>query len=264
MYKLPKTFCPKCKTELVRLGRLNDGGYVIPKLSIEKTKILYSFGIYDDWSFEESFKRRSNSKIICFDNSIGLFFWIKKFIKEIILFSIKRNFFDQMKSLISFFYYKIFFSKSNVLHIKKHIISKKIKLSKNIKEKFINLENILQKWGNSNFFLKIDIEGAEYALLDEIIFNQNKMTGLVIEFHNCEIMKDKIIDFINRINLDLVHIHVNNFCDITTDGFPTVLELTFSPKIYNQERESNEFNFPIVGIDQPNNKDIENKSISFF
>jgi len=264
MYKLPKTFCPRYKTELVRLGRSNDGGYVIPKRSIEKTEVLYSFGIYDDWSFEESFKRRSNPKIICFDNSIGLFFWIKKFIKEVIFFSIKKNLFYQMKSLISFFYYKFFFSKSNVLHIKKHIISKKIKLSRDIQEKFISLENILQKWGDRNFFLKIDIEGAEYSLLDEIIFNQDKMTGLVMEFHNCEVMKDKIIDFINKINLDLVHIHVNNFCDITTDGFPTVLELTFSPKIYNHKRESGEFNFPLEGIDQPNNKDIEDKSISFF
>ena len=47
MYKLPKIFCPKCKTELVRLGRTNDGGYVIPKLykilvfSIDCLGIIY-------------------------------------------------------------------------------------------------------------------------------------------------------------------------------------------------------------------------------
>ena len=264
MYKLPKIFCPTHKTELVRVGKSNDGGYIIPKKSIEKTKILYSFGIYDDWSFEENFKKKSNPKIVCFDNSIGLFFWVKKFIKELIFFSFKKNIFCQIKSLISFFHYKFFFNKVNILHVKKHIISKNIKLIENNEEKFINLENILKKWGAENFFLKIDIGGAEYSLLDEIIFHQDKMTGLVMEFHNCDIMKDKITNFINKINLDLVHIHVNNFCDITNDDFPTVLELTFSPKNYNQMRKSSEFNFPLKGIDQPNNKDIEDKSISFF
>ena len=27
MYKLPKFFCPNLKTELIRLGKPNDGGY---------------------------------------------------------------------------------------------------------------------------------------------------------------------------------------------------------------------------------------------
>ena len=152
----------------------------------------------------------------------------------------------------------------NVRHIKKHLISSDVILPFPIKNNFTNFENILNTWGSNYFFLKMDIEGNEYRILDHIIQNQTNMLGMTIEFHDCDLMCNKIKNFIEKLDLDLVHIHVNNFCDITTDGFPTVLELTFSPKIYNQARESNEFNFPLEGIDQPNNKDIEDKSISFF
>ena len=41
---LPKFLCPKFKTELVRLGGENDGGYVIPQLSLEKTEGFCNLG----------------------------------------------------------------------------------------------------------------------------------------------------------------------------------------------------------------------------
>ena len=52
MYKLPKSFCPKFKTQLIRLGQSNDGGYNIPQKMLEEAKILFSFGLDEDWSFE--------------------------------------------------------------------------------------------------------------------------------------------------------------------------------------------------------------------
>ena len=38
--KLPNFLCPKYKCELIRLGGENDGGYSVPKKSLEKTKIV--------------------------------------------------------------------------------------------------------------------------------------------------------------------------------------------------------------------------------
>ena len=54
--KLPNFLCPKYQCDLIRLGQKNDGGYAIPKKSLEDTKIIYGFGLCDDWSFEEDFK----------------------------------------------------------------------------------------------------------------------------------------------------------------------------------------------------------------
>ena len=84
MYKLPKSFCPKFKTQLIRLGQSNDGGYNIPQKMLEEAKILFSFGLDEDWSFEKDFKEKTDAKILCFDNSVNNRFWIKRLIRSII------------------------------------------------------------------------------------------------------------------------------------------------------------------------------------
>ena len=111
--------------------------------------------------------------------------------------------------------------------------------------------------------MKVDIEGNEYRVLDQIIKYQAQLSGLVIEFHNCDLMYEKIKSFIEELELSLVHIHVNNFGIITKDGFPAVLELTFSPNKYNSKRREDENNFPMEFLDQPNNKDEKDFDISF-
>ena len=62
-------------------------------------------------------------------------------------------------------------------------------------------------------FLKIDIEGSEYDILEDIILNKSKIQGIVIEFHEVSKNIDKIINFTNKLNTDLylVHIHANNY-----------------------------------------------------
>ncbi len=264
MYKLPKFFCPTLKTKLVRLGKSNDGGYCIPEKSLKKAKILFSFGLDEDWSFEEDFKKETEAKIICFDSSVNSKFWIKRLLKDLIYFNFKKNILKQLKRFLTYFKYNFFFNQNDVCHIKKHLVSKDITLMHDEKEKFINFEEILNIYPNDCFFLKMDIEGNEYRVLDDIVKNQKGMVGMAIEFHECDLMSDKIRDFIEKIDLDLVHIHVNNFCNTGKNNFPTVLELTFSDKKFNLKRNTDEFIFPNKYIDQPNNKEVEDKEISFF
>ena len=264
MYKLPKFLCPNLKTELIRLGKSNDGGYSLSEKSLKEVKIIFSFGLDDDWSFEADLKKVTEAKIICFDNSVNNNFWIKRFLKDIVNFNFKSNIYKQFQRFFTFFKYKRFFMQKNIYHIKKHLISRDIIFPNQIEKDFTNLKNILDNWGSDSFFIKMDIEGNEYRVLDDIIENQENMIGLVIEFHNCDLMSDKIRNFIEKIDLDLVHIHVNNFCSATKDNFPTVFELTFSAKQYNSKRGINEFNFPDKKIDQPNNRDEIDQKILFY
>ena len=153
MYKLPSFFCPKSKTKLVRLGQPNDGGYCIPEKSLNETNILFSFGLDDNWSFEEHFKKRSEAKIICFDNNVNNKFWIKKFLKGIIYFDLKKNFFSQFINFFVYFKYKKFIQQKNVYHIKKHINPNNIIVPEPIMKNFINLHDIIKDWGDNCFFL---------------------------------------------------------------------------------------------------------------
>ena len=73
------------------------------------------------------------------------------------------------------------------------------------------MHEIFSKNSYDNVFLKIDIEGSEYRILDQLIENQKKINGLVIEFHDCDLHFDRINRFIQSFELDLVHIHVNNY-----------------------------------------------------
>ena len=66
--KLPSFLKPTYETDLIRIGQKKDGGYLIPKKSLEHTKILYSFGLEADWSFEEDFYNRTKSKIYYIPN----------------------------------------------------------------------------------------------------------------------------------------------------------------------------------------------------
>ena len=262
---LPYFFKPNYKTDLLRLGKENDGGYCVPKESLKDTSILYSFGLGEDWSFEEQFRKQSGAKIVCFDYSITSIFWIKKFIKDLIaLLLLQYEIKGLFKKFFCYFYYKFFFRKSETIHEKSFFgtIGQHIPSLKNVE--IIDLNAILRKWINNNCFIKIDIEGNEYRILDQIIEHQKKLSGLVIEFHDCDLMQEKIKIFLEKLELDLVHIHVNNFGIITDKYFPAVIELTFSPRKYNSKREKNENNFPIPNFDQPNNAKKKDINISFY
>jgi hypothetical protein len=64
--------------DLVRVGSDFDGGYVLSERMIEKTKILLSFGVNDNWTFEEDFFNRKNVSIYAYDYSIKSEFFVSK------------------------------------------------------------------------------------------------------------------------------------------------------------------------------------------
>ena len=262
--KLPNFLHPKYKCELIRLGGKNDGGYLVPKKSLEKTKIVFGFGLGDDWSFEEEFKKLSGAKVICFDRSVNFRFWFTRFCWDIIhLLLFKKKTINDFKRFITYLKYKLFFSGISAIHEKKVIAPSNQIIHGINKSEITDLNQILYGKNYSNFFLKIDIEQHEYRILYQIIKYQTRITGLVIEFHDCDHHFEKIKKFINEFELQLVHIHINNYGIVNEFGIPTVIELTFSPKSYNTIRDENNNKFPVNGLDQPNNKLKKDELIIF-
>lgn len=209
---LPLILKPKKNFLLSRVGRDFDGGYLVCNSTIQKTKTLVSFGINDDWSFEESFKKKNQfCKIFCYDENNIIKLLIKKVVENLIYFPLRFNL-DFYKYVIKIF---------SFLKIKKKINFYKKKIYYN------DLKNILKKFKHNNIFLKIDIEGSEYRILDEILINKKKIIGLVIEFHDFDYHKKTICKFIKKFPLKLTHIHPNNFSTVDKNNDPLVIECTF-------------------------------------
>ena len=218
--KLPKGFLYKTASDLVRIGRDNDGGYLVSKSDIEKSDLLIGLGINDDWSFERDFKKLKNVELFAYDASISQKYFIKQFIKSLVRIDNPKIIFNRIKTIFS---YRHFFSKPQNHHMQKFVgLETDDKMH-------TTLENILDNVMHDNIFLKIDIEGSEYRLLEALMRYQKRISGLVIEFHDCDLHLEVITSFIKKFKLNLVHVHANEGGPIRAkDELPLVLELTFS------------------------------------
>jgi hypothetical protein len=254
--RISKKFKPLSNYKLERIGGNKDGGYVVSSDSLKSSNLLISFGLGDEWSFEKEFQKKTKSKVIIYDASINFKFWLIYVIKYFynLKFLQKEFFFDFLKV----FYYYYFVSKKNITH-------KKINISNCIiKEKTTDLNEIVKENKNNDFFLKIDIEGDEYQILNDIKNNEKYINGLVIEFHEFNINQNKILNFINNIELKLIHIHVNNFGKLTKKKEPSVLEMTFCKKKFLSHHKMNYVNLPNQTVDRPNNPKMRDFRISFY
>ena len=75
---LKNIFRPQSEYELIRLGRNNDGSYLVSKNLLSSSEYLITLGIGSDWSFEKDFnKKNKNTKIFCYDSNSILEYCIK-------------------------------------------------------------------------------------------------------------------------------------------------------------------------------------------
>ena len=108
-------------------------------------------------------------------------------------------------------------------------------------------------------FLKIDIDGSEYRILEELVELQNHFSALIIEFHDVDLNLKKISDFIEKFKLILTHIHPNNYGFLSHDNLPTVIECTFERE---PEIIAGEITLPNK-FDQPNDPSKKDYNLTF-
>jgi hypothetical protein len=237
---LERIFKPKSLFSMTRIGKDYDGGYLVGNKSLLESKTLITFGIKNDWSFEIDFiKANNNAKVICFDNQLNFKLLLRLLIQQLVFVFWNRKILLlllHIRNLFNFFNFK-----KRVTLIKKHI-------------SYGDVLNISNKY--NDIFFKIDIDGSEYRIFEELIQIKHKILGLVIEIHDIDLHKEKIINFIKQLGLELIHIHPNNFVGVDRNNDPIVIELTFEK---NPDLVGNQISFPHT-LDMKNNpslKDIE-------
>ena len=207
------------KSPKIRLGNPCDGGYVVPKLALENSNALFSYGVGSDISFEIDFVKETNKPSFSYDHTCegpGIpneYQNLMKFKKEGL--SYKKE--EQLNSFFSHY------EESNV---------------------------------KGMVFLKMDIEEAEfqYFLNTDIKKLSEIVSGLVVEFHPLN-REQNLIDFfeiIKRLNEFYYHCHIhgNNYAGSLVHNeygidftLPHVMEMTFINKsiISNNRSVMNKF-----------------------
>lgn len=208
--------------EKIRVGAINDGGYVLPKQALEQSECLFSYGINDDITFDEHYIQLTNKKVYAYDHTIEgidtqypeLFTWYKK--------GLSGTTQEETDNFLN--------------HYKELSISGRV-------------------------LLKVDVEVCEYEWLEHTDVQElaNITTGIVLEVHwiHDEYVREKFISCIEELNkyFYLCHIHGNNYAStFNYEGseIPIVLELTFVPKSLVPEAIVTTETFP-TDLDSPNN-----------
>lgn len=244
--------------DLVRVGRNYDGGYVISKSLIEETEMLLSFGINDDWSFEMDVYKKFNIKCIAYDFSITRFTFfsrcflnIKFFFGDIIKrrsISFKR-FSEAYKNLLLSIRFNGFF-----------IINKFLSrgLDKETHDNFSSLKDIIKKQNlHENVFLKVDIEGYEYQIVEDIVSNSQYFKGIAMEIHEIHARLNQFEQVLEQLSSKyfIYHIHANNYGSLKKiANFPDVVEISCIRKdlVKYPSFFPDLSHLPITGKDFPN------------
>lgn len=193
--------------EFIRLGRDNDGGYVVPVVAMESADVLMGYGIADDISFEREFSQRFDKLSYGFDCGV-------------------QNI-DTGDSRCRFFSECI--GNSDYLYGNQRSSGQISSFSQQLQRLELTDKKV---------FIKMDIEGAEFDVLDDVLNHADNITGIVLEIHIPNGNPEKVLRILSSLNRQfvLVHVHGNNFSDnyfktkYSIYSIPKVLELTYTNK----------------------------------
>jgi hypothetical protein len=195
--------CPVDQPNLIRLGGKMDGGYVVPQVAIDCAHGLLSLGLGDDFTFDQDWHTlKPLDPIHMYDASVtgdSIHITINPSVRASI--DIKAE-------------YKKFFQ-GNVQHIPEYISAE-------------NFAQALDRMGVSQVFVKMDIEGAEYALIDLFVEYHERIVGIAMEWHQCTKRNDKWRSAVQRLKqyYDIVHVHGNNHVNHDDENIFGCMELT--------------------------------------
>ncbi len=159
-------------------GNNYGGFYICPDL-LNKNSIVYSFGIGEDISFDKDIIENYNCQVFGFDPTPKSINWVKQNKSLPLKFSFFEYGIADRSGLLDFY-----------LPINPEYVSGSFVKQDNVDEKqkvvveMKSLDDIVVSLGNKRIdILKMDIEGAEYNVLDSILESSVKIKQILIEFH---------------------------------------------------------------------------------
>jgi hypothetical protein len=243
----------------IRVGRNTDGGYVVPTNALSKVNTLISLGLSTDWSFDLQLQQLiPNINIHAYDHTICEHDFKREYRRGIFKFlKGKLSYQDLIKRRDLYSSYRSFFS-GNVKHFQERIHNR----IDNPTDATIDVA--LNRTESNNIFLKVDIEGAEYRIIDDILRASERIQVLVIEFHDTDPLLSLFFSAIKKIQdkYDLVHLHINNYGKLAENKLPEVIEMTFVAKGLVKLEGKRKY-LPLPELDYPCNLNEADYRITF-
>lgn len=255
---IPADLWPHDVEDLVRVGRPFDGGYVLPRSALMAAQHLISVGINDDWSFEQAAMDLNPAlRLTGVDATTTAWYVLRRgfrFRVEYLLAWVtgrrdKREFLKtRMPSVLA---YRRFWAQHTLIL---KMLAPRASANTVCLEDLMKLHPSSTQEAESRVFLKIDIEGAEYSMLDDIASASPRLTGLAMELHDLPTNRDRVFKFFAalRPHLVLVHLHVNTYDGVDpATGLPKVVEATWLSRSLAGERLPATQALPRPGLDHP-------------
>jgi hypothetical protein len=188
---------------------------VLPRAALGRARRLVSMGLNDDWSFESDYLDATQGSVLCFDHTVDGEFWAEKTLKNVL-----RRRWGKVGDVRR---YRSFFARPDAEHRRTMVGFDR--------PGSVSLRTILAEVGDVELGLKIDIEGWEYRLLDQLVEHQRRFAFVVLEFHDVDLMADRITRFLDAADeLAVVWVHANNFAGHDEQGDPIVVEISLAAR----------------------------------
>ncbi|UWX60782.1 FkbM family methyltransferase [Chryseobacterium oranimense] len=154
------------------------GGFYVSDEKLNKDSVIYSFGIGEDISFDEALINKFGCKVFGFDPTPKSIKWIRSR-KNPVEFIFSPFGIDEKSGIVEFLLPK----KDN--YVSGSVINQiNVDEDKKIKVNMKCLSDIVKEMDHKYLdILKIDIEGAEYKVLDSILSAPVEIHQILIEIH---------------------------------------------------------------------------------
>jgi len=154
------------------------GGWSILSGSLDANSIVYSFGVGTDITFDLALIETFGVTVHAFDPTPGSIEWVKSQ-------SLPEQFVLHEYGVASYDGVATFFPPVDVTHISHTLLDRPDTADRKIEVPVYRLVTIMKMLGHTKIdLLKMDIEGAEYDVIKDMLAGEIRPKQLAVEFHH--------------------------------------------------------------------------------
>jgi hypothetical protein len=251
---------PRAYDRMIRVGSAHDGGYLLPEAALADAQMLLSFGLWVNWEFEAHLRRlRPGLPVHVYDHTVDARLFAQRVAGAALRLARRRGSArDLAQALTLPARYRRFF-RGEVRHFRERITGRRDD------DGDATIDLVFERAGDARpVIVKMDIEGAEYRVVDALVRHAERIDVLLIEFHDTDPLRPVFESAMRRLLtvFELAHLHANNHAGRAADGLPDVLEVTLAHPRLGRPAQWRD-RLPLPGLDAPCRLDRPDLELEF-